>query len=298
MTTKLFIVIPVYNRLKLTRDCLLSLRKQTMTDFTIVVVDDGSTDGTSEMIRSSFPEVGVLHGDGNLWWSGATNLGVQYALDHGASHLMTLNDDVIATEDFVEKMMVWAERTPEALLGAIAVDHTTRKPVYGGEIINWKLANYTKLLDVLAPEQQQGLHEVTHLPGRGLLIPAGVFRGIGLFDARRFPQAVADHDFTHRAIRAGYNAFCNFDAKLLVYPDSVGGLHLRKNKSLENYFQHLFGIKGSANLFNFFFYAVRNCPKHLLPLYFTIGVTRRIFGYLRDWLIEVFKGPPIYGAKS
>ena len=288
MNDKLFIVIPVHNRVKLTRECLLSLNRQARSDFKVVVIDDGSTDGTSEMIKVEFPNVSVLHGDGNLWWTRATNIGVQYALDHGAEYLMTFNDDVIATEDFVEKMMLWAEREQKALLGSVALEHATRNPVYGGEIINWKLAGRIQLIEVLKAEEQHGLHQVTHLPGRGLLIPAEVFRKIGLFDADHFPQSFADQDFTHRAIRAGYRAFCNYDAKLLVYPDSITNLWSRKNKSLKNYFNHLFGIKGGANLIFFFFYGVRNCPKHILPLYLTIGFTRRIFGYPRDWLLESF----------
>ena len=112
MNEKLFIVIPVHNRVQLTQGCLLSLRRQTRNDFKVVVIDDGSTDGTSEMVSSSFPESLLLRGDGNLWWTGATNLGVRHALDWGATYLMTLNDDVIATEDFVEKMLSWAERKP------------------------------------------------------------------------------------------------------------------------------------------------------------------------------------------
>jgi GT2 family glycosyltransferase len=288
MKNDLFIVIPVHNRMEFTRKCLVSLSRQTVTEFHVVVVDDGSTDGTREMIQTQFPTVSVLRGDGNLWWTRATNLGVQYALDRGAKYLMTLNDDVLATDNFVEKMMLWAEREPKALLGAIALDHVTGKPVYGGEIINWKRASYIHLLDLLKPEEQHGLHAVTHLPGRGLLIPADVIRKIGLFDASHFPQAAADHDFTHKAIRAGYSAFCNYDAQVLVYPDSLTGLHSRKNKSFKNYLNHLFGIKGGANVVYFFFYAVRNCPMHILPLYLTIGLSRRVFGYLCDWLQELF----------
>jgi GT2 family glycosyltransferase len=298
MNSKLFIIIPVHNRAKLTRDCLLSLRQQTTKNFTVVVIDDGSTDGTSEMIKSSFPEVVLLSGDGNLWWSGATNLGVRYALEHGATHVMTLNDDVTAEADFVEKMMFWAEKHPRALLGAVALDRDTRRLIYGGEIINWKWASYVELVDVLKTEEQHGLHEVTQLPGRGLLVPAEVFSKIGLFDANHFPQAVADHDFTRRAISAGYRAFCNYDAKVLVYSNSIGGLEYRKTKSVRNYFNHLFGIKGSGNLANFFFYAIRNCPKGDLPFFLVIGMLRRVFGYLRDWAFELLQLPSKKGRMS
>ena len=48
------IVIPVHNRRELTRNCLLSLQKQTYKNFSVIIVDDGSTDGTSEMIQKEF----------------------------------------------------------------------------------------------------------------------------------------------------------------------------------------------------------------------------------------------------
>ena len=64
------IVIPVHNRKQYTRDCLHSLQKQTISSYRVIIVDDGSTDGTREMLRREFPEVIVLTGDGNLFWTG------------------------------------------------------------------------------------------------------------------------------------------------------------------------------------------------------------------------------------
>jgi GT2 family glycosyltransferase len=73
----IFIVIPVHNRRDFTRECLLSLRKQTYKNFKVIIVDDGSMDGTGDMIEKDFPEVIPLKGDGELWWTGATNMGVE-----------------------------------------------------------------------------------------------------------------------------------------------------------------------------------------------------------------------------
>ncbi len=282
----LFIVIPVHNRKHFTRDCLLSLRKQTFQNFTIIVIDDGSTDGTSEMIQKEFPEVVLLEGDGNLWWTAATNLGVKYALDHGANYIMTLNDDTIMTDDFIEKMIFWAEKKPGALLGGFALDATTKKPVYGGEIINWRAAESTFLLGIVDPMEQYGLHEVTHFPGRGLLISKEVFLRIGLFDERHFPQAAADYDFTHRAVRAGYKIFCNYDARLLIYSDASGDAQFRKKKNFKNYYNHLFGIKGGGNLGKFTRYTIRNCPLRYQPWFLVRGFIQRVFGYWLDYALE------------
>ena len=141
-------------------------------------------------------------------------------------------------------------------------------------------------MDILPQEQWCRLHKVSHFPGRGLLIPSEVYRKIGLYDEKHFPHYAADYDFTHRAIRAGYKIYCNYDAKLFIYPEVSGDAENRKNKSLKNYFNHLFMLKGGGNLKVFFYYAIINCPPRYLILFLPIGISRRILGYLRDWILE------------
>lgn len=281
-----FIIIPVHNRILFTDSCLKSLCNQSIQDFKIVVIDDGSTDGTEELIKNQYPEVILIKGNGNLWWTAATNMGVQYALGHGAKYILTLNNDTYAPTDFLEKMLYWAEQVPTALLGALAVDAETLQPVYGGERIRWNCGDSIMLLDHISPDDLHGLHEVTHFPGRGLLIPSKVFRTIGLYDQKNFPHYAADDDFTHRASRAGYPIFCNYDAHLFIYPTASGSVDLVIKKNLNNYYQHLFGIKGAANLKYFTRYCLLNCPRRYLPWFLLRGYFQRIFGYWFHWLIK------------
>src|SRR4051794_654183 len=102
----IYIVIPVHNRLDATRKCLASLHNQTYTGFRIVLVDDGSTDGTSEFVRESYPDVMVLSGDGNLWWTGAINLGIRYALAQASENyaVLVINNDVEVYSDYLETL--------------------------------------------------------------------------------------------------------------------------------------------------------------------------------------------------
>ncbi len=282
----LAIVIPVHNRRGFTEKCLAALDRQTVPGFQTVVVDDGSTDGTSELIQERFATTVVLRGDGNWWWTKATNEGVLYCLGRGFQYVMTLNDDTLPAEDFLEKMILWASRRPKALLGAFGVDVATGGPCYGGEEVRWYSASTVPLIGIVKDGLRGGLHEVTHFPGRGLLIPAEVFGRIGLFDAEHFPHYLADYDFTHRALRAGYELYCNYDAVLGVYPAASASVEARKTKSLRGYLHHLSGIKGAANLKTFWFFALRNCPRRFLPLYLPLGIGRRIFGYLMEWFLE------------
>jgi GT2 family glycosyltransferase len=274
-----YIVIPVHNRKEFTRDCLRSLQRQTVAGHRTIVVDDGSTDGTAEMLRSEFPDVIVLHGDGNLFWTAAINLGINRALLLGADYVLTLNNDTVASENFLEKMLFWANQTPNALLGALDVDLKTQKPYYGGEWVDWKWSTSRYLLDELRKEEQKGLHEVSLYPARGLLIPRMVFETIGLFEEKELPHYMADYDFTHAARRSGFKIYCNYDATLYTYPEEGGDHKIRKSRTFRNYLDHLFSIKGGGNLRNFTLYALRNCPRKDLPASLVTGYLRRIAGY-------------------
>ena len=192
-----YIIIPVHNRKEFTRNCLRSLQRQTLADrLRIIVVDDGSEDGTDEMLATEFPEVIVLHGDGNLFWTAAINMGIRHALALGAEYVLTINNDTVAFENFLEQMLFWANLAPDSLLGALDINIKTEKPYYGGERVDWKWSTSRYLLNELREEDQKGIHEVSLYPGRGLLIPKIVFETIGLFEEKKLPHYLADYDFT------------------------------------------------------------------------------------------------------
>lgn len=256
----LYIVIPVFNRKKFTQECLLSLRNQTYQNFKTIVVDDGSTDGTEEMLKNDFPEVIIIKGDGNLWWTKATNWGIELALkDAKTTHVMTLNNDTLAPTDFVEKLMQSAKEKPLAIFGASPDEQK---------------ANTSQL-----EEKKTGLKRVSFLPGRGCLIPKEVFEKIGLFDEKRFPHYLADYDFTLTAHKNGFEVFLNYDAVLRTYPDESGNIQNRKKKTWKNYYNHLFDIKGGGNLKDFTNFTLKHKPFYKLPFALAEGYVRRIVGY-------------------
>lgn len=275
----LCVVIPVHNRLQFTKDCLVSLEKQTVRPDKVIIVDDGSNDGTEEVLAEMFPNVDVLRGDGTLFWTASINMGIRHAMLLGADHVMTLNNDTLASPTFVENMLRASRAVPNALVGALDVDSSTKKPYYGGEILNWKWSTSRYLLDFLKKEEQRGLHEVSLFPARGLLIPKVVFDNIGLFDEERLPHYMADYDFTLTAARRGYKIYCNFDAVLYTYPEEGGDHKIRKRKTWTNYWKHLFNIKGGGNLVNFTRYTLKNCPPGSIMAALFTGYTRRLFGF-------------------
>jgi GT2 family glycosyltransferase len=275
----LYIVIPVFNRWHYTRECLESLRRQTTQDFRTVVVDDGSTDETAAALARDYPEVEVVTGDGNLFWTAGVNAGIRRALALGADRVMTLNNDVVAAPDFVAQMLTAADQHPRAVLGALEFDANTGETIYGGERLDFRTNTTYNLLKELPATKRTGLHPVTYLPGRGLLIPKAVTDKFGLFDEKRLPHYLADFDYTSVARRAGFPVYCNYDAKLSTYPEESGQTLTRKQRSLKGYFQHLFSIRGGGNMMNFTHFALKNCPKPYLPYFLLNGYARRLVGY-------------------
>lgn len=206
--------MPVRDRIDFTRACLGSLAAQTLAH-TVVVVDDGSSDGTPDMIRAEFPDAVLLRGDGDLWWAGATNLGIAWVLRRATPDglVVTLNDDTVCPPDYLEQLVRPVRRGTPLLLGSVAVSH--RDPclvVDGGVGVDWWRGKFLdrhrgqRLADAF---ESTALEDVDVLSGRGTLVPVRAFRELGPFDARRLPHYGADYEFSRRAARAGYRLAVN-----------------------------------------------------------------------------------------
>ena len=136
----IFIIIPVHNRINLTRKCLVSLTKQDHNEFQIVVVDDGSSDGTSDMVQNEFPEVVLLQGDGNLWWAGSINEGIKFVLKRlePKDYILTLNDDLVVLPDYISSLLYAAEMNSNSIIGSVESTEKNPKKINSGGIhCNW-----------------------------------------------------------------------------------------------------------------------------------------------------------------
>src|ERR1041384_3597543 len=118
---KVGLVIPVFNRRETTLQALRSLSRidKAGLDVRIFIVDDGSTDGTSEAIRREFAEVELIAGDGTLHYAGGTNRGIMAALSWDADYVLTMNDDSVFHDQFLRRMVKTAQENPRSVVGAL-----------------------------------------------------------------------------------------------------------------------------------------------------------------------------------
>ena len=96
------VIIPNYNGMKYLRNCLLSLRRQSVRSFDVLVVDNGSQDGSAEAAAEEFPEVHFLMLGENTGFTGAVNAGIRESYDR--EYVILLNNDTIAGRHFVEAL--------------------------------------------------------------------------------------------------------------------------------------------------------------------------------------------------
>jgi GT2 family glycosyltransferase len=187
------IIIPVHNRKDVTLRCLRSLHDSRLpADFGIIMVDDGSTDGTAAAVATDFPDVVIEHGNGELFWTGGIVQGMRRALAEGAAFLFWLNDDCIPEADALPRMLAYLEGNPRAICGASCFVRGGAQPVETGfrQRRAWNAIG--------------GATEVDGLSGYCVGMPATVCAELGLPDARHLPHYGADSIYTLNAKRKGY----------------------------------------------------------------------------------------------
>ena len=211
---KLAIIIPVFRGQEQIRRCLESLYKSRCTDFDVVIVDHGITDQITRLVTAEFPEANCIRGSADLWWSGATNLGIHHALDNGSTLLMLLNHDCYVREDTIGMLLEQMESTPDAIIAPVQHNLHTGKDTIGAT--SFFLLGFSTIIPPAG--WYRFFHSTPLVPtrliigGRGALIRASTFQQVGYFDERNLPHYGADHDFYFRCRKSGIRLFVCMDA--------------------------------------------------------------------------------------
>ncbi len=203
------ITLPVRNRKAFTLAILRQLSEQIAQqisagnlqrqDVQIVVVDDDSSDGTPAQIKTQFPTVHLLRGDGNLWWTGAIAQAMTYLNDVlKTDYIVWLNDDIVLSDDFIYQLLQRCNSpASKVLTGGIITDQQHPDWIVFGGVIASRPINDLAQFD-------QPVLDVDTLNGNIAILPTRIISDIGLPDTKRFRHYGGDFEYICRAKENGY----------------------------------------------------------------------------------------------
>lgn len=197
-----YIIIPVHNRQQITLKCLDNLSKcGYLQRYYIVVVDDGSTDGTTEAINSLYPDVIILPGDGNLWWTGAIKKGMEYAYEEGAEYFIWLNDDCLFENNTIDNLVNFCQKNTQTIIGCQGYEAEQPTALsFGGKIKTWRGYKFIEL-----PPGSSTTCDL--LSGNLVCFPRLVIEKIGYPNLNLTPHYGGDSLYLIKAEKAGFNIF-------------------------------------------------------------------------------------------
>lgn len=175
---KIAILMTCHNRKAITRECLARLMPQLAADDKVFLLDDGSTDGTGDMVRTGFPSVKIIHGDGSLYWSRGMRVAWETSIAHDEwNGWLWLNDDTLLEDDALCRMLQCAEINPGSVVLGALKDISTGARIYG--------------------KSNDGL-----FCGNCVYVPKEIVSKVGMI-SDAYHHAWGDYDYAHKCRRKG-----------------------------------------------------------------------------------------------
>lgn len=279
MFPKISVIILNWNGLKDTIECLESVRKIDYPNYDVIVVDNGSTDGSPETLRREFTEIALIENKGNLGYAEGNNVGIRYALKNGAAYIFILNNDTIVDSAILKEFIkAAAEHKDAGIFGAKIYYYSEPAKIWfaGGEWDKRQMSfSHIGFNEFDNNGKYNETRVIDYACGCALFFKKEVAEKIGMFDPR-FYLILEEADWCYRARRFGYRVFLAPEAKVLhKISVSFGGnraplyiyyftrnrlLWAKKNLSfsgsiamrcqiIKEFFPHIFFMNGKSNFF-------------------------------------------------
>jgi GT2 family glycosyltransferase len=276
---KVGVIVLTWNGKDLTLQCLESLSRLDYDRADIVVVDNASTDGTAEAIRTDYGErVTLIVNEENLGFAGGNNIGIRHALDKGSDYVLLLNNDTVVDPRLLDSLVEVISRSPDiGIVGPKIYFASPSNKIWfaGGEVFLWRgLARHIGIRQV-DEGQFDSIRAVDYISGCALLARSEVFEKVGFLD-ESYQTYFEDTDFCMRAKRHNYRILYVPDGKVWHMISSSAGGQLGRRKIVRK-------LKSS---FRFFRHYAAPYQWLTIPLFFALDIVRILVlistGRIRD----------------
>jgi len=206
--SKIFVVVTDFNGYEQTKQCLDALFAGSFQNFQTIVVDHGTTSQTASGLERDFPACLRISASSDLWWAGAVNVGVRYALSQDASAVILLNNDCYLEYSTIEVIVSEWLGCPNSIIAPVQKDLCSGKitSITPDSCLLLGFPTRPGPLRLTADMKSRPLLPATLIcGGRGVIIPSTTLKALGLFDELNLPHYGADHDFYFRALSEGVN---------------------------------------------------------------------------------------------
>jgi GT2 family glycosyltransferase len=200
-----YVIVLAWNHCPETVTCLASLTRLNYPNKRILLVDNGSQDGTPQVVAALFPNVEILMNEKNLGFAAGCNVGLRYALEQGADFMFLVNNDTEVSPDALDHLV--ASMRPDVGMAAPKIYYAyTLQPIIwsvGGKCHPITLEKIGDARGQIDRGQWDQIIERDYLAGCALLISRKLLETVGLFDERFF-MYYEDSDLSLRARRKGF----------------------------------------------------------------------------------------------
>jgi GT2 family glycosyltransferase len=189
--------------------CLESLRAVEYPNFSVMVVDNGSSDGSPAAIRQRFPDIEVVETNCNLGFAEGNNVGIRLALRRGSDYVLLLNNDTVVATSLLQELVAGAERCPEGGIFTARIHYHADPQRIWSAGVRWRKdrMEFSHVQDEAEnPLDARGLALTDYACGCALFAPAAVFRKVGLLDPKFF-LTYEETDLCFRARRSNIPSY-------------------------------------------------------------------------------------------
>jgi hypothetical protein len=205
-SARVAIIVLTWNQKSDTLECLGSLSRVVYDDYFVVLVDNGSVDGTAEEVSAKYPAVHVINTGDNLGYVGGNNVGMEFALAQGADYVFILNNDTTVAPDFLNHLVGYADAHPKAgMVGPKVYMYDRPKAIWfaGASLTRYGTVWHTAFGDTDEGGFDQNM-DCIYIPGCSVLVRRELIERIGMLDPKFF-YLYEEVDWCFRARQAGYS---------------------------------------------------------------------------------------------